>query len=668
MDISKLNTLNEVLKHYFDWNEDNDQRRTRENGWNDVIDAYHGQLPDNWAYLSRVVDPRIRTTLIEKKARLTNAKLRGRLNPREGGDMLRARLNNALIDFQWDSANEGGSMNAKLGEMDIDSRMFGSSFGYVPWFYEVDKDGVVKRNGNGLTVLDPNNCGIDPNCSNIRDARWFQMREYVTLNDLERENLVPGIPKFPGFNELKRKISENQQNLRESDYETRNLTLKGIEDRLGRDEAFPVIEKVTEFRRDKFIVFCPKYNVILAEFKNPYRHCSIPIIQLRYYPLLNDPWGESEVESVIPIWRAIQATICGYLDTMNIHMRPPLKIVEGQVRMETIVWTPEATWLMNRLDAVEEHQGTGEALQFFQTTYTSLVAAFNQAMGDISQGVSAVDPFNQDKTATEVKQTAKQQNVRDENNQLYLAECITDLMRMWVMNNQQFLFADPNMHEYVLRIIGSEAFEYFKRSGLDEMTVPDEGMLAIKDIIDMRGGDMSQEEMQELYDSAKVPLHPVQENPTVRNPNKMIIKPKMRLSDLGDSAELSLTPYDLEGTYDYIPDVKSMALGATTEIINAQQKALEMLINPTIMQLLQMEGYTPNVKDLIQSNLEAIGNRDSDRYFKPLTPSPGVGADMGQPGLPGVPPAVAPGAEQMAQPEGLPQPGGFSMGVPGVMG
>src|SRR4030066_747546 len=113
----KEKTLLDVTRHYEQWNQDNNQRRTRKNGWNDVTDAYWGKLPADWPYINKVVDPRIRTSLIEKNARLLNTKLRGRLVPREGGDVVKARINNALLDFQWDSANFGGTMLGKWGTM-----------------------------------------------------------------------------------------------------------------------------------------------------------------------------------------------------------------------------------------------------------------------------------------------------------------------------------------------------------------------------------------------------------------------------------------------------------------------------------------------------------------------------------------------------------------------
>jgi len=131
--MKKDEVLQEILLHYEMWRDDNRIRQTRENGWNDVIDAYWGKLPDDWAFDSRVTIPLIRTSLTEKNARLINAKLRGRLVPREGGDILKAKINNAVLDFQWDNANHGGSMTSKWKEMDLDTRLMGSMFGLVLW-------------------------------------------------------------------------------------------------------------------------------------------------------------------------------------------------------------------------------------------------------------------------------------------------------------------------------------------------------------------------------------------------------------------------------------------------------------------------------------------------------------------------------------------------------
>jgi hypothetical protein len=644
----KDKALIEVEAHYIQWNEDNDQRRTRKNGWNDVTDAYWGKLPSDWPYINKVVDPRIRTSLIEKNARLLNAKLRGRLVPREGGDVLKARINNSILDFQWDNANYGGTMLEKWGSMDLDTRLYGSKFALVTWRHKVDEDGHVIFDGNEFKPLDIRDCGMDPTADHVRNAKWFHVREWMKVEDFENTSDTGAEAKWPGLAELKMKISESSDR-RDNAYENRVLSLKGLSDRMGDDKAFPVVEIVTEYREDRWITYAPKYKVILRDIKNPYEHRKIPVIQLRYYSIQGDPLGESEVEPVLPIWKAIQATVCGYLDNMANHIRPPLKIIEGAARIETIIYGPDAQWLVDRQDAVMEMPSNGEAMKNFQTTYQALVSAFNTAMGDTSLGVSSVEIQNKRKTATEIKNAEKQQNNRDQKNQSSLSDSIQDMMSMWLVNNRQFMFTDTDKKEYILRIIGSDLFNYFQRAGLDEMTLPPESMQTIGDVILESGGDVSDGDLNGMIEAGKVPKYPVFENPEEKNPDKLEYKPKMKMNDMEDGAELSVVPEDLEGNYDYIPSIKSMSIGAEQELIQARQQAIEMITgNPAVVQMLAMEGVKPLLKDLLISNFEELGMRDADRYFTKADPP----QPMGQPGMPGQPPQ--PGMEGQMSP-GAPQ-------------
>jgi len=622
--------LQELVSHYNMWNEDNEHRQTRKNGWNDITDAYYGKLPDDWPYISKVVDPVLRTTIIEKNSRLTNSKLRGRLVPREGGDVLSARLNNAVLDFQWDNANYAGTMLDKWSRTEQDTRLYASKFAEVPWRYEVDEEGNCIFEGNEFIPLDIRNCGMDPNCEHIRDAKWFQQRDWLTIDQLSKVSEADGEPLYPGLAELKEKILNNKSDRRDSRYSNRILNLKGLTDRVGDDKAFPVIEVVVEKRKDKYITFSPIYKVILRDIPNPYKHKKINIVQNRYYSIQGDPIGESEAESVLPLWRAIQACLNGFLDGMNIKLRPPLKILDGKARIETIVLGPDAQWIVDQVDAVTEHQSSSQAEQTFQTTFGALKAAFSSAMGDLSQGIGGVDPFNPEKTATEIKQSAKQQNSRDQKNQTSIAETIQDMMSMWLSNNKQFLFADPAKHEYILRIVGTELFNYFRRAGLDEMELSDEAMQMIGQTIEAQAGNLSDEDIMQMIEAGKTPRYPVIENPDEKDPYKLQVKPKMRMNDMGDGAEVSIVPEDLNGTFDYIPDVKSMASGADVELQNSMQRAIDRLTtNPTVLQLLQQEGVQPQIKELLISELEGTGLKDAERFFQQSQPQIQPGAPQG---------------------------------------
>jgi len=646
--------LPEVMSHWTDWTNDRDLRMDRKHGWDDITDAYYGQLPDDWPFTSRTTDPRIRTSLIEKNARLVNGKLRGRLVPREAGDVITARINNAKLDFDWDNANEGGSMLVKLSVCDIDTRLYQSKFGLAKWKVDYDEDGKITFEGNEFTPLDIRDCGMDYSASHIKSAKWFQYQSWEFVEDLENQTGPDGKQLFKNLGKIKKAIMDRKtetglvSSTRDTQYSSRMKTIKGLEDRTGKDMAFPQVLVVHELREDEWIDFCPEHNEIIRRIDNPYAHGKIPVAQLRYYPIQDDPLGESEVESVIPLWRAIQATLCAYMDEVILKMRPPLKILEGSVRLETIVYNPEAQWLMNRVDAVTEMQSNGEAVRYFETTYSALVSAFNSAMGMMSQGTSGIDQFQPDKTATEVREVVKQQNARDEKNQTDLAEFIKDIMMFWLSNNKQFLFSDPTKKEHVMRIVGADNFAYFKQAGMDSMILSPEATQMIGDIIE-QNPNTTDAEIQQMIDAGSLPKYPVITNPEEKDVSKYEMKPKMKVNETGDIAEIYAIEDDFNGIYDYIADVKSMAMGAASEMIQGRQVAFQDLTsNPLVLQLLQAEGYRPKVKELLVSRFEDLGMKDAERFFEKLQPQVLPGQVPGQPGTPPQPGAAQVGGVQPA--------------------
>jgi hypothetical protein len=670
--------LIQVQLHYRDWTQDNNTRRTRPNGWDAVTDAYWGKLPADWPYQSRVIDPRIRTSIIEKDARLLNKKLQGRLVARKG-DVLAAKLQNAILDYQWDTANNGGTMLAKWADMSQDARLYASRFALVKWRHVEDEDGNVIFDGNEFAPIDIRDCGMDSNCTHIRNASWFQHREWAKIEDLQTQSdMGEGKPLYPGLANLISKMGNGDR--RDNQYPNRVLQNKSLTDRVGTDRSYPLVEIVTEYRCDKWIKFSPRHNVIIQSIPNPYVHRKIPIVQLRYQSLTGDPLGESEVEPVLPLWRAIQATLCGFLDSMNIHIRPPLKIIEASVRLESIVFGAEAQWLVDRQDAIEEFQSSGDALQFFEYSYSSLVSAFNTAMGDTSQGTSNLNPFNKggNTTATEINSSNIQQNNRDQKNQTSLAESMEDMMMMWQANNRQFLLADADKKPYILEIVGSEIFNYFQRMGLHESGVGQQQMQMLGDIVKESGGNLTDDDIMALTQGAQSPLYPIYENPDEQNPDKLLVKPKMSINDMGDKAMLHIVPEDLEGEFNYVADVKSMAAGDFNDTQAAKQKIFDSITqNPVVLQLLQQEGVQPQIKELLITLAEDAGYTDAERFF---TPTQNNQAQTGQQGAPGQPtqgaspttpfpqsglpngtPSIPPGGGQnpFAQSARVPNAGGF---------
>lgn len=675
--------LMEVSSHYKQWTDDMQIRITRNNGFDDIIDAYYGKLPDDWPYISRVVDPCIRTTLIEKNARILNAKLKGRLVPREGGDTVGALLNNGVLDYQWDNANEGGSMMIKLENADMNTRLVGSTYADVFWKYELDEDGKCVFDGNEIKILDTRMCGMDPSASHVRDARWFQIESFEKLEDLEAAKDPEGNPLYKGLDKIKTAINSKikRKSSKNNRFTPRVKQLRSLQDRTGEDMAYPVVKIVQERRRDKVIVFAPEYDEILLETDNPYNHGKINVSQLRYYPIQDEAIGESEIESVLGLWRAIQATLCSFLDEMILKMRPPLKIIENAARIETIQRGPDAQWLVDRQDAIEEMQSNGEALQYFQSTFQSLKSTFNVAMGDLSEQTRSTDAFSTEtKTATEVKASLQQQNTRDQKNQNDFGEFITDIMMMWLANNKQFLFSNAKKSEYLLRIVGKDKFAKLQQLGLDASTVLPETMEMIGDIVKGHP-EIGNAQLMSLYEAGKIPTYPIILNPNEKDPEKLQMKPKMTVSEHGDIADVTMVPEDLDGTYDYVPDVKSMSIGASDMLTGARQRAIDRLTTvPAVLQLLQSEGYTVNIKDLLVNDFEESGLSDAEKYFTKAQPPQAGGVEMGGApsplqlgGVPGVPQTdigvgipqqmVGPDTTGQAGPAGIPNAGVIPQGI-----
>ena len=654
--------LTRLMKHYYDGTTDNITRKTRLNGWDDVINAYMNKLPDNWPFLSVTTDPRIRTTILEKTSRLLNAKLRGRLVPRENGDIIKARIQNALLDFQWSYVRRGGSMLEKVADADQTARIYGAAFTLVYW----DND----RDTNETKNINPNDIWFDGSATHIKNAKWVQVREWTTVKALENKGY--------DVKKLKRLIKKGDitSDRQDNAYIDRVKANRGVTNRVGQidNPKNPTIEVITEWNNDKrMIVFLPKYDLLLEDVPNPYKHGQIPIAMLRYYPLGSDIYGESEVESVLPLQRAINAFLCVTNDNLMITSRPPLKISSEGVRIETIEYGPGAQWIMQNPNMVQEMEFSNKAIANFNTIYPALVAAFNTAMGDRSLGVSNVIGKFAKKTATEVNSLEMQQNNRDQYNQLYLSEYLKDIMMMWLSNNKQYLFDDPTKHYHILKIIGRDNIKYFQNMELDKKDVPPEAMAEISKVIEQNPNGVSDEELQRIIEDVAVPTHPVILNPT-ESPDKYKIKPKFSIKENGAEGELYITPDDFEGEYDYIPDVTSMAAGAGNQLKEARKTALETLLNPIVQQLLQQQGESVKIKEILVNAFEDAGYKDAESLFTkndqnnqqptgqpnpqgqatPGTSPVPQGANVNQ-GLPAVPQAVP----NQPVPTGLPQPQGL---------
>lgn len=618
----------EVTHHYQIGFDETDRRTTGNNrigsiSFNEADELFRSWLDEeNWPYEALLFDPRIFTFIFEKTSRLIANKPKGRLTPREGSDMLAAKINNALLDYQWDMANMGGTMLSKWALMDINARKYGASFALANWRYEKNSKDKVVFDGPEFKVVKNRDVAHDLAATSIEECNWFQVRQYFTIQDLRQVNDANReSPIYKNLKTLEEAVAMEGENMgggdsRGTNWLSRNRSISGLEqDPVGRDRSFPTVEITTEYRKDRWITFADKHGVILRDIPNPYENNEIPVVMLKYYPIDDDLYGLSEIEPVKGLQKAINALLCQYVDEINQKLNAPVAIGPG-VRQHTLEWGKGARWIMNNPNQdYRLVESNSNAAQFFQSTYSVLVSAMLNALGESSLGVSNQGPFNPEKTATEVKELTVQRNSRDQYNQNFLAEAIKRQMMLWHSMNQKLLFSDEEAEPYILRIVGKDAIEYFDKEGLGDTELDTDRFSAIQEMDRVSGRPISDVAPEELFSPKK---------PVVLNGKQI---PKFNRAEDG-SAEIYIEAQDIKGTFDFSVDVESMAVSADDQKKQGRQQAVTLLTtNPNVIQLLASEKVKPKFKDLFVQWLEDAGFNDADRYFEKMPDQAEAGMD-----------------------------------------
>lgn len=648
-----------------------DDLESRHSDWDSKDELFRSHIDEsNWPYNSVVFDPRVFTAIFEKTSRLFANKPRGRMVPREGGDTLGARINNELLSFQWDENErvDDQPMLAKWAMMDQNARKYGASFALVKWRYEkkIKKEkgkakSKVYYDGPDFKPLVPRDVLANPSYSTVKG--WFAYREYVTLDELQNVNdTAKSKPIYKNLDILRDALAKDGEgggDTRDDNYISKNKSIKGLEDYLGKDEFNKTVEVVTEYTPERWVSYAPKHGIILRDIDNPYDHQQIPVVMLRYYQVDDDLYGLSEIEPVERLQKATNALINQYLDTINMSLYNPLKIRASSVQMHTLEFGPGAKWIMNNPDDVMPHEVSGKGIAEFAQTYRFMIGAMQEALGETSAAISSLNPGADEKTATEVKDLALQRNARDNYNQLFLSEALKKQMMFWHVMNRQYLFQTDTDKQKVIRIVGRDAIKYFQKRGLDGTEVSDEAL----DILQGKGmGDDVENEMEKLLsegvirpEDARTPSFPVDVGGEVL--------PKMTLEPGEEMAHIILEEDDLSGNYDFIPDIESMSVPDDAQILSSMRQMIELATNPQTQQQLAQEGFSVKIKELMEDFFVKLGKKDANKYFErmeqnealgpgqeSLIPGGGDQGAIGAPGLGGTPQASAGGQAQPVVP------------------
>lgn len=611
-------TFTEVSSHYQMARQDLEQRIYRKNGFDDADKMFASHIDEkNWPYRSRMFDPRPYTVILEKSARLIGSKPKGRLIPREGGDSLGAYINNELLDYQWeDNTRLGQSMISKWIMMDQNVRKYGSSFAIVDWHYEKrkNKDGKMEvfYDGPDMRVLNARDVLANPSYEYIN--KWFQYRDYLTIQDMKSINDAGrSEPQYKNLDLLENAVSDDSK----ANGDTRNImsknkAIKGLQDFLGRDEFNKPLEIITERRNDRWISVAIKHGVVVRDIPNPYRDGSLHVVHLKYYPLPDDLYGVNELEPVSKQIRALNAHLSAYSDTIALALRPPIHVNPLNVRLHTLSWDPEAKWLMNTPNVdVQMMKIDTSVTSNFQSIYQVLVGSLMNALGEQSQQMSSANPFQApgQVTATEIRDTAFTRNVRDNMNKIFLAEALKQQIMLWHSMNQQLMFTAKADKLKLIRIVGRDAQEFFTRQGLSDIRpTQQDGIDAANAIANGQP-------------APQVPPGPMFAVNVGQDSNGAPLEVPKYIPDVsGGGGNLIIEPGDLEGFYDYIPDIESMSAPSSQDMEQKLNSLVLTLTNPAIVQGLAAEQVRPKYKELLVKAMEVTGViKDADAYFEDIS-------------------------------------------------
>lgn len=329
--------------------------------------------------------------------------------------------------------------------------------------------------------------------------------------------------------------------------------------------------------------------------------------------------------------------------------------------MHTLEFGPAKKWIMNdpEKDVIPFDQSPVGVTEF-TNTYRFLVAALQEAMGETSAIVSNQAPGSGNKTATEVKDLAISRSARDEYNLLYLGEALKKQMMFWHKMNQQFLFSSKSDKMKIIQITGRDAIKFFQGEGLDGTGVDEEAMKMLSD--PNLAGSVNPNDLA-------TPLYPVKVGSDTL--------PKMTVEQNGSVGHLIIQPEDLEGNYDYIPDVGSMNQLATDSEIKAKSEAIQLLtgVDPKTGQpsgvnaMMQQEGKKVKASELVTNYLELIGFKDADQYIESSQTGGVPNGQTNPAGAPGqVPGGASVGAVQQPGMAGNPAAMAFGQAGPNVPG
>lgn len=624
----------DLFEHYqLAQNELDDRINHKERGF-DVYDKLYRNYIDKkrWPFAARVADGRASSIINRKTDRLLANRMQGKMVSKKHGNSLGARVITELINCQWNDIDihTDEPMLVRLRKMDQNARKYGASFAFNGW-KESDR-----FSGPVFEPLDNRDVLIQPGARNIDEAEWVQVRRYLTIEAMKRANDGMKVGMMPLYD------TEAIEKLKEADskannYVSINKSVIGLS-----DDKNMRVEVVTEYRRDRRITFVPKQKaeetIVLSDVPNPYDHGQIPVQRLCYYPIDDDIYGLPELEAVQSLIKTSWAFLSQGLEAAQRELYPIIKGNPTSVQWDTISFEVGKPWLMNSPDDLVIEQQNLNNLNRLTQIFGLLSSLTLEGVGETGQEISQIAQDVGDKTATEVRDTAMLRSARDNANKVVLRQFLSRMVWFWFQMSKQFIDGYK-----LVNIVGKDAIKYLVEEGMHEYKLSDEGQNMVAEYSLERNlpYDVAYEELRSTgqLEQHSSPMYPVEAN------GEQL--PQLELEENGRAGFLYVTKQDLDGDYDFIPDVEAMSMTDDSQDIQAKSMFFDRAksVEPQLMQ----EGTKIKWQDLLESMGYSAKLKEPEQYFEQISEEEMQMQQMQA--MQGQMPEQVPGQEQPMQPQ-----------------
>lgn len=582
---------------------------------------------------AKVFDPRIFRAIETVTPRMVASEPMGSFYPRENSDKMVNEVLNELLKYDWQEAG----MFEKLVRFVKSLLIFGTAFGMTYWDYsETTRKRMVAKEVSGRMVWTPDNtetinvvtadnpnfdvlniydCFPDPNAKDLESMRWFILREFKSLKEMEAENTARGTEYYTNLKELKRLIGEKENGKgkpQDMQYREHRRMMLSTEELIGEDEENVDITLLRRFERDRWVTIAPEYgDLVVCDRENPRFDNDLPIIYGVDYIYPGELYGMGEIEPVDRIQRAINAVMNQRLDNVQLTLRSMWKVKKGAgVDKRSLISAPGNIVMTNDMNAVEPLQVPDVTGPYFVETMNYLTSAFQSGTGitDYTMGINNQANVT-NKTATGARLIQNEANAQFK----LKIQLFNHMVIQKIANHFKDLRIQYTTEEQSLRIVGKDR-------------------------------------IRELMESTSLSKTNLDGEPIF--PGQLDVKAKLEVAKGGEFAFLNLLPNDIQpsivGEYDFISKVSSESIDDPAIMQENFFTALERVANPLWVKGLAEQGKGLNYADLTSKVFDKlnIGIIESDVLVdlqRQMEQMP-----QGQPVMPQGPDNMSQGMQQMS--------------------